>query len=52
LIQLLNERLVDLEREHRSSPDTPVRPHATLLQKLISVRRHVLVASRAAGKLQ
>ena len=52
LIQLLNERLVELEREHPSSPDTPVRPHAALLQKLLSVRRHVLVASRAAGKLQ
>jgi hypothetical protein len=26
LIQLLNERLVALEREHPSSPDTPVRP--------------------------
>jgi hypothetical protein len=25
LIQLLNERLVELEREHPSSPDTPVR---------------------------
>jgi hypothetical protein len=52
LIQLLNERLVELEREHPSSPDTPVRPSAALLQKLLSLRRDVLVAARAAGKLQ
>ena len=30
LIQLLSERLVELEREHPSSPDTPVRPPAAL----------------------
>jgi len=52
LIQLLNECLVELEREHPSSPDTPVRPSAALLQKLLSLRRDVLVAARAAGKLQ
>jgi hypothetical protein len=52
LIQLLNERVVELEREHPSSPDTPVRPPAALLQKLLSLRRNVLVAARAAGKLQ
>jgi hypothetical protein len=52
LIQLLNERLVELEREHPSSSDTPVRPPAALLQKLLSLRRDVLVAARAAGKLQ
>jgi hypothetical protein len=28
LIQLLNERLVELEREHPSSPHAPVRPPA------------------------
>jgi hypothetical protein len=49
LIQLLNERLVELEREHPSSPDTPARPPAALLQKLLSLRRDVLVAARAAG---
>jgi hypothetical protein len=52
LFQLLNERVVDLEREHPSSPDTPVRPPAAILQKLLSLRRDVLVAARAAGKLQ
>jgi len=52
LIQLLHERLVELEREHPSSPDTPVRPPVALLQKLLSLRRDVLVAARAAGKLQ
>jgi hypothetical protein len=51
LIQLLNERLVELEREHPSSPDTPVRPPAALLQKLLSLRRDVLVEARGAGRL-
>ena len=52
LIQLLNERLVELEREHPSSPHTPVRPPAALLQKLLSLRRDVLVAALGAGRLQ
>jgi hypothetical protein len=51
LIQLLNERLVELEREHPSSPDTPVRPQAALPSKTSFSSAGCAGGSQGVGKI-
>ena len=52
LMQLLNARLVAMERNNPSKPDDPVRFESALLVKLLSIRRAGIDSARATGKLR